>query len=121
VTDREIRTDVEMQCVARDKSVHLLFSERDAHHELVPTHTSNFLMSASDALSFSSLLADLAFEIESGLRLPEAQKAELVQRHRTKLMERITVMLNSQREKKTINNRSLARQLVDVMSNEVFN
>jgi len=29
-------------------------------------------------------------------------------------------VLNSQREKKTINNRSLARQIVDIMSAEVF-
>jgi hypothetical protein len=77
-------------------------------------------MSAADALTFSSLLADLAFEAESGLRMPDAQKKELVERHRTTLMQRITVVLNSQREKKTINNRSLARSLVDIMSAEVF-
>ena len=54
------------------------------------------------------------------LRMPEARKAELVQRHRKTLSERIRVVLNSQREKKTINNASLARQLVDIMCDEVF-
>lgn len=122
MTEHQIRTDVEMQVVAREGQIHLLFSSRkdDGRGELEPTHTSNFLMPASDALVLSSLLADMAFEIESGLRMPAAQKEELVQRHRSKLMERIRVVLNSQREKKTINNASLARSLVDIMSNEVF-
>ncbi len=120
MTDRQIRTDVEMQAAARDGQIHLLFSERDAKGDPVPAYTSNFLMPAGDALTLSSLLADLAFEIDSGLRIPEAQKKELVQRHRATLMDRITVVLNSTREKKTINNRSLARTLVDIMSNEVF-
>lgn len=120
MTDRHIRTDVEMQVAARDAQIHLLFSERDANGSPVPAFTSNFLMDASKALVFSSLLADLAFEVDSGLKIPEAQKAELVQRHRATLMDRITVVLNSTREKKTINNLSLARQLVDIVSHEVF-
>ena len=120
IAERVIRTDIELQVVARDKQVHLLFNERDEKGDARAAYTPNFLLSASDALTLSSLLADLAFEEDAGLRVPEAQKAELVQRHRKTLMDRISVVLNTQREKKTIDNRSLARQLVDIMSKEVF-
>lgn len=117
--DRDIRTDIAMQVVARNGQVHLLFSE-DQGGELKPAFTSNFLLSAGDALTMSSLIADLAFEAEAGLRMPEARKKELVDRHRATLLQRITVMLNSTREKKTISNKKLAQQIVDVLSHEVF-
>lgn len=120
LAERQIRTDIEMHVVARDGSVHLLFSEKDQAGQPRAAYTANFLLSASDALTMSSLIADLALQEDTGLRIPEAMKEELVQRHRKTLLDRITVMLNSQREKKTISNRSLARQLVDTMSHEVF-
>lgn len=120
LADRQIRTDIEMHVVARDGSVHLLFSEKDQAGAARPAYTANFLLSANDALTMSSLIADLALQEDTGLRIPEAMKEELVQRHRKTLMDRIAVVLNSTREKKTINNRSLARQLVDIMSHEVF-
>jgi hypothetical protein len=120
LASRQIRTDIEMSVAARDGQVHLLFSERDQVGELRPAYTANMLLSAGDALTMSSLIADLALQEDTGLRIPEAMKAELVQRHRKTLMDRITVVLNSQREKKTISNRSLAMQLVDIMSKEVF-
>lgn len=120
LADRQIRTDIEMSVAARDGQIHLLFSERDQVGQLRPAYTANMILSAGDALTMSSLLADLAFQEETSLRIPEAQKAELVARHRATLLSRITVILNSTREKKTISNRSLARQLVDVMSHEVF-
>jgi hypothetical protein len=121
LADRDIRTDIEMHVVARDGSVHLLFSEKDQAGQPRPAFTANFLLSAEDALTMSSLIADLALQEDTGLRIPDAMKEELVQRHRKTLMDRIAVVLNSQREKKTVNNRSLARTLVDIMSNEVFN
>lgn len=120
IADRVIRTDIEMSVVARDGSVHLLFSERDQAGEVRPAYTANFLLSAGDALTMSSLIADLALQEDTGLRIPEAMKDELVQRHRKTLLDRISVVLNSQREKKTISNRSLSMQLVDIMSKEVF-
>lgn len=120
ISDRQIRTDVEMSVAARDGQVHLLFSERDQAGDLRPAYTANMLLSAGDALTLSSLIADLALQEDTGLRIPEAMKAELVQRHRKTLLDRISVVLNSQREKKTISNRSLAMQLVDIMSKEVF-
>lgn len=120
LSDRQIRTDVEMSIAARDGQVHLLFSERDQAGELRPAYTANMLLSAGDALTMSSLIADLALQEDAGLRIPEAMKEELVQRHRKTLLDRLTVMLNSSREKKTISNRSLAQLMVDAMSREVF-
>ncbi len=120
LSDRVLRTDIEMSVVARDGTVHLLFSEKDQAGQLRPAYTANFMLSATDALTMSSLLADLAFQEDTGLRIPNAQKEELVQRHRKTLLDRLSVVLNSQREKKTISNRSLAMQLVDIMSREVF-
>lgn len=122
LADRQIRTDVSMHVAARDKLIHLLFSEEDQQTKQPrPAYTSNFLMSAEQALAFSTLVADLAFEADTGLKAAgPALKAELMDRHRTTLITRLSVILNSQREKKTINNRSLARQLVDVCLSEVF-
>ena len=119
--DRVIRTDITMQVVARDKEIHLLFDEKDSLGESHPAYTANFVLSASDALVFSSLLADLAFEAETSLKpAGNALKAELVDRHRVKLVNRLTLILNTQREKRTITNRSLAKTAVDAMLSEVF-
>lgn len=120
MTDRIIRTDISMQIVAKDGGIHLLFSEEDQHGNPQPAYTSNFLLSPSDALTASSLLADLAFAEETGLRIPEARKKELVDRHRSVLLKRIEVVMNSSREKKKVSNSQLAQQLVDIMSAEVF-
>jgi len=120
LADRLIRTDISMSVVARDGAIHLLFSEQDQNGQPRPAYTANFLLSAGDALTMSSLIADLALQEDSGLRIPEAMKAELVARHRKTLLDRLTVMLNSSREKKTISNRSLAQLMVDAMSREVF-
>lgn len=122
LADRHIRTDIEMSVAAREGQLHLLFSEYDAEKkELRPAFTSNFLMTAEQGLAFATLVADLAFEADTGLKSAgPAIKAELADRHRAKLTNRLTVMLNSTREKKTINNRSLARQVVDIMLSEVL-
>lgn len=121
ISERVIRTDIDMQVAARDGQIHLLFNEKDQAGESVPAYTPNFLLSASDALAFSALLADLAFEADTGLKAAgPALKAELVERHRQKLVDRLAVVLNSTREKKTTSNRGLAKQLVDIALAEVF-
>lgn len=121
--DRQIRTDVEMQVVAQDRQIHLLFSEEDYQtKELKPAFTSNFLMSAEQALSVSALMADLAFEADTGLKAAgPALKAELVERHRATLSRRLEVILNSTRDKRKVSNASLARTLVDTCLAAVFN
>jgi len=118
--DRQIRTDIAMQVAARDREIHLLFNETDAQGITKPALTSNFLLSAADAMTFSSLLADLAFEADAGLRIPDAQKKELVARHRETLRNRFRVVLNSTRETKYISNEVLAQQFVDIACKELF-
>lgn len=121
IAERVIRTDVEMQVAARDGQIHLLFNERNQAGEAVPAYTPNFLLSASDALAMSTLLADLAFEAETSLKpAGDVVKSELMDRHRVKLIDRLSVVLNSMREKKTTSNRGLAKQMVEIMMSEVF-
>lgn len=121
ISERVIRTDIEMQVAAREGQIHLLFNEKNQQGESVPAYTPNFLLSAPDALTFATLLADLAFEADTGLKSAgPAIKAELADRHRSKLTNRLSVLFNTQREKKTIDNRSLARQVVDIMLSEVL-
>lgn len=123
IGDRQVRTDIEMQIVARDRQVWLLFNEKDLQtKETKPAYTPNFILSASDALVMSTLIADLAYEAEAGMKAAGgALKAELIERHRVKLVDRLTVVFNSAREKKTTSNRGLAKQVVDICMGEVFN
>jgi hypothetical protein len=122
LTDRQIRTDVQMQAVARDGQVHLLFSEEDTQtKQLRPAYTANFLMPAGDALRFSTLLADLAFEADTGLKAAgPALKAELIERHRRTLTRRLEVVMNSQREQRTVSNHKLAKEMVEICLKEVL-
>lgn len=121
ISSRVIRTDIEMAVAARDGQIHLLFNENDANGEKRPAFTSNFLLSASDALAMSTLLADLAFEAETSLKpAGDVVKAELMERHRVKLVDRLAVVFNSTRERKTTSNRQLAKQVVDICMAEVF-
>jgi hypothetical protein len=118
--DRQIRTDIQMQVVAREKEIHLLFSEVSGD-KMIPAYTSNFLLSASDALALSTLLADLAYEIETTLKpVGSALKAELIEKHRIKITKRIELMLNSTRFKKTVSNSVLAKKMTDVSLKDVF-
>lgn len=122
LADRQIRTDVQMQVVSRDRQIHLLFSEEDTQSkQLRPAYTSNFLMPADAALRFSTLVADLAFEADTGLKAAgPALKAELIERHRRTLTKRLEVVLNSQREQRTVSNYKLAKELVEICLKEVL-
>jgi hypothetical protein len=100
--------------------VHLLFS-RDVEGELKSAETNHVLFPAATALDVGQMIIDLAFEADTGLKpLGPAAKAELVKKHREKLIPRIGLMLNSMREKKTVNNSALARQIMDTVCAEVF-
>lgn len=121
IAERVIRTDITMAVAARDGQIHLLFNEKNQQGEAVPAYTPNFLLSASDALAFSTLLADLAFEAETSLKpASSALKAELIERHRVKLVDRLHVVMNSQRERRTVTNRQLAKKVLDIVFAEVF-
>ena len=121
LSNRVIHSDLEMQIVARDKTVFLLFSRQlNDSDDPVPALTDNFHMSAEVALAASDKLADMAFEADAGLRMPAAIKAAKVEKHRAVLMPRCRNILNSQRENKTLTNDQLAKQLLDVFCSEVF-
>jgi hypothetical protein len=121
LSNRVIHTDLQMQIVARDKAVFLLFSRQPSDSgDLVPAMTDNFLMPSDVALLASQKLADLAFEADEGLRMPSSHKAALIEKHRAVLVPRLGVIFNSQRENKTLSNEQLARQIVDVVSAEIF-
>lgn len=118
---RVINTDIEMQIVARDKSVFLLFRRKESDSgEYVPALTENMILAPDTALQASQVLADMAFEADDGLKMPQAQKLALVEKHRAVLLPRLTVLLNSLREKKTMTNEQLARQALDTFCSEVF-
>ena len=120
LSNRVIRTDLQMQIVARDQNVFLLFSRKKRSGELVPSKTDNFLIPADIALLASQKMADLAFEADEGLRMPMSHKAALVEKHRSVLIPRLGVIFNSQRENKTLTNDQLARQIIDVVCAEIF-
>lgn len=121
INGREIRADLEMQVVARDESVFLLFSRRhDDSGETVPALTDNMVLAPDTALAASQLLADMAYQADAGLKMPNAAKVAMVEKHRSVLLPRLTVMLNSLRENRTVNNEQLARQALDAFCSEVF-
>lgn len=120
LSNREIRADLDMQIVQRDKAVFLLFSRKLSDGAVQPAMTDNMSMSPETALMASQLLADMAFEADSGLKMPASVKVALVERHRSKLLPRLSVMLNSLRERKTLSNDQLAQQLLDAFCHEVF-
>lgn len=116
----DIRNDLEMQIVAREGKVMLLFSIRRSG-ELVPAKTDHMLLPPQAAMQAAELLANLAFEADTSLKpVGPALKAELVQRHRDKLIPRLSLMLNSLRENRTVSNGQLATQIMDAVCSEIF-
>lgn len=66
-------------------------------------------------------MTDLAFEANTGLKpVGDTLKADLIQRHRERLVNRLSLILNSQREKKTVSNGQLAMEVVDICLSEIF-
>ena len=74
-----------------------------------------------NAISVAEALTSNAFEARDGMKpVGDTLKAELVERHRKKLYNRLGLVLNSTRENRTISNSNLARQLVDICLSEIF-
>lgn len=112
--------DLQTTVVQRDGKVHLLFS-RDVEGELKSAQTDHLMLPAQTALDMGQMIIDLAFEADTGLKpLGPAAKAELVRKHRERLIPRIALMVKSMRENKTISTDALARQIMDVICSEVF-
>lgn len=74
-----------------------------------------------NCLDVSEAMAAAAFEAREGVKpVGDALKAELVERHRIRLTQRVAVMLNSLREDRTKSNGHVAKAVVDAMLREVF-
>ena len=112
--------DLQSQIVQREGKVHILFS-RDVEGEVKPALTDHVMWPADTALSVGQAIIDLAFEADTGLKpLGPAAKAELVKRHRDKLIPRISLMLGSLREDRLTSNQALATKIMDTFCSEVF-
>jgi hypothetical protein len=74
-----------------------------------------------NAIDVACAMTDAAFEARDGLKPAGATlKAELIQRHRDKLVPRIALMLASMREDKLRSDGYLAEQFVSTVLSEVF-
>jgi hypothetical protein len=77
--------------------------------------------SAQAAIATAMAVIDGVYELRGDIKpAGGAVKHELIERHRSKLTQRLAVMLNSMREKKKVSNEELSKNLVDVMLKEVF-
>ncbi len=118
----DIRPDILAQVVHRDSKVLILFSRKhEASGALVPEKTDHFMTDPAGALSMAECLSTMAFEADTGLKpVGDTLKAELVQRHREKLLPRMELIIRSLREQKTTSHRQMAGQLLDTVFAEVF-
>lgn len=113
--------DIDMQIVSRDGAVVLLFSRYYDDEGSRPAFTDNMTMDPETAMRASAVLADMAFEADPGIKpIGPAQKAVLVEKHRSVLIPRIASMLNSLREAKKVSNHQLSVQIMDAVCSEVF-
>lgn len=74
-----------------------------------------------NAVAIAMRITDLAFEADSGMKpVGDTLKAELVEQHRVKLIQRINLMLGSMRGDKLKSDGYLAKEIVEVFLKEVF-
>lgn len=71
-------------------------------------------------IAVATKMTDLAFEADTKLKpVGDSLKAELVERHRVTLINRLALVLKDKRMTK-MNDRALSRMLVEIMLREVF-
>ena len=82
----------------------------------------NYLeMGPQNAFDIAEAMSTAAFECRDGVKpAGPALKAELIERHRMALTQRLALMLNSTRNDVRIGNGQLAKSLVDTCLSEVF-
>ncbi len=116
------RPDLLAQVVHREGKILFLFSRRhETSGELVPVQTDHYMVDPEGALAMAECLSAMAFEADTGLKpVGDTLKAELVKKHREKLMPRLALMLNTLRENKRYTNQQLAQQMLDAFCSEVF-
>jgi hypothetical protein len=73
------------------------------------------------AIAVALALIDGIYELRGDLKpAGGAVKHELIERHRATLTKRLEVVMNSTREKRTVSNRALAKELVEISLKEIF-
>lgn len=114
--------DINMQIVARDKRVTLLFSRNASDSsEMLPATVDHMNLDPETALMAARVMTEMAFEADGSIKpVGPALKANLVEKHRAVLIPRIASVMNSLRTKSTVTNQQLAVQLMDIMCAEVF-
>lgn len=76
---------------------------------------------AQAAIAAAMAVIDAVYELRGDIKpAGGAVKHELIERHRATLTKRLEVVLNSQREVRTVSNAAMAKGLVDIMLSEVF-
>lgn len=79
------------------------------------------LYDPENAIDVARAITDHAFECRDGVKpVGDTLKAELIERHRKTLTTRISLILNSTRENRTVSNLKLAQQLVEICLAEIF-
>lgn len=113
--------NLEMQIAARDGKIVLLFSRRKPNGDTVKSKTDNFDFPASEAQRMAQLITDLAFEIDTSLKpVGETLKAELIERHRVTLTQRLALVLATVRPDSKKSDGQIAKECVDIMLREVM-
>lgn len=98
--------------INRDKSLVVIAFDRDVGYiELIP----------DQATAIAESITTCAFEADTNLKpVGDTLKAALVERHRDKLIPRISLMLGSLREDQLKSNGQIAVLILDAVFSEVF-
>ena len=82
---------------------------------------SEVLFDAQNAMDVATAMADLSFECRDAVKpAGDALKAELIERHRMTLTQRLSLVIGGQRENRGVSNGKLAQQIIDIVFAEIF-
>lgn len=99
--------------------VQLLFSR--SHEFLDPARIDQWTLDPTECLEICEAMATTAFEARDGVKpVTGALKAELVERHRMKLTQRVAMMMGTLRHDKTKSDGRIAQDVVEACLKEVF-
>ena len=102
-----------------DKQVLLLFTKDPEGG--IPANTSKWVLDPAQCLEITQAMADAAFEADTDLKpVGPALKATLVENHRMKLTQRLSLMLGTMRGDKLKTDGQIAQALVEECLREIF-
>jgi len=108
--------------MSKQESIQVAVKGEDGRVVLKFDRDINYLeMEPTNAFDIAEAMCTAAFECRDGVKpAGPALKAELIDRHRLTLTQRLALMLNSTRTDVRISNGQLAKSLVDTCLSEVF-